>query len=68
MPRANLTDAFSEIGPRFSNKTGIRVVFSFGATAELAKQIEKWCLREKSVFGFLSIRATVVFVQPKITK
>jgi len=37
---ANLTDAFSEIGPRFSNKTGIRVVFSFGATAELAKQIE----------------------------
>jgi molybdate transport system substrate-binding protein len=37
---ANLTDAFAEIGPRFTNKTGIRVVFSFGATAELAKQIE----------------------------
>jgi molybdate transport system substrate-binding protein len=37
---ANLTDALAEIGPRFTGKTGIRVVFSFGATAELAKQIE----------------------------
>ena len=37
---ANLTDACAEIGPRFTSKTGIRVVFSFGATAELAKQIE----------------------------
>src|SRR6266550_5699216 len=37
---ANLTDAFVEIGSRFTSKTGIRVVFSFGATAELAKQIE----------------------------
>jgi molybdate transport system substrate-binding protein len=37
---ANLTDAFAEVGSRFTSKTGIRVVFSFGATAELAKQIE----------------------------
>src|SRR6266550_5047392 len=37
---ANLTDAFTEIGPRFTGKTGIRVVFSFGATADLARQIE----------------------------
>jgi molybdate transport system substrate-binding protein len=37
---ANLTDAFAEMGPRFNSKTGIRVVFSFGATADLAKQIE----------------------------
>lgn len=37
---ANLTEAFAEIGPRFTSQTGIRVVFSFGATAELAKQIE----------------------------
>jgi molybdate transport system substrate-binding protein len=37
---ANLTDAFAEIGPRFTSKTGIRVIFSFGATADLAKQIE----------------------------
>src|SRR5712691_8709220 len=37
---ANLTDAFAEIGPRFTSKTGIRVVFSFGSTADLAKQIE----------------------------
>jgi molybdate transport system substrate-binding protein len=37
---ANLTDAFAEIGPRFSSEAGIRVVFSFGATADLARQIE----------------------------
>jgi molybdate transport system substrate-binding protein len=37
---ANLTDAFAEVRSRFTGKTGIRVVFSFGATADLAKQIE----------------------------
>jgi molybdate transport system substrate-binding protein len=37
---SNLTDALAEIGPRFTSKTRIRVVFSFGATADLAKQIE----------------------------
>ena len=37
---SNLTDVFAEIGPRFTSKTGIQVVFSFGATADLAKQIE----------------------------
>jgi len=37
---ANLTDAFADIGSRFTSKTGIKVVFSFGATADLAKQIE----------------------------
>jgi molybdate transport system substrate-binding protein len=37
---SNLTDALAEIGPRFTSKTGIPVVFSFGATADLAKQIE----------------------------
>lgn len=37
---ANLTDAFAEIGSRFTRETGIRVVFSFGATADLARQIE----------------------------
>ncbi|MDQ6652142.1 MAG: molybdate ABC transporter substrate-binding protein [Acidobacteriota bacterium] len=37
---ANLTDAFAEIGARFTHETGIRVVFSFGATADLSKQIE----------------------------
>ncbi len=37
---SNLTEVFGEIGPRFTAKTGIRVVFSFGATADLAKQIE----------------------------
>lgn len=37
---ANLTDAFAELGNRFTAQTGIRVVYSFGATADLAKQIE----------------------------
>ena len=37
---SNLTDAFAEIGPKFTSKTGIRVVFSFGSTTDLAKQIE----------------------------
>jgi molybdate transport system substrate-binding protein len=37
---SNLTEVFAEIGPRFTSKTGIRVVFSLGATADLAKQIE----------------------------
>jgi molybdate transport system substrate-binding protein len=37
---SNLTEVFAEIGPQFTARTGIRVVFSFGATADLAKQIE----------------------------
>src|ERR1044072_7985425 len=37
---ANLTDAFGEVGRRFTARTGVRVTYSFGATADLAKQIE----------------------------
>lgn len=37
---ANLTDAFGEVGRRFTERTGVRVVNSFGATADLARQIE----------------------------
>ena len=37
---ANLTEAFAEVGAAFTRKTGVGVVFSFGATADLAKQIE----------------------------
>ena len=37
---ANLTDAFAELGKQFTTQTGIRVVYSFGSTADLAKQIE----------------------------
>ena len=37
---ANLSDAFTELGQKFTARTGVRVVYSFGATAELAKQIE----------------------------
>ena len=37
---ANLTDAFEEVGRRFSSRTGVRVINSFGATADLSKQIE----------------------------
>ena len=37
---ANLTDAFAELGKEFTARTGVRVTFSFGATADLARQIE----------------------------
>lgn len=37
---ANLTEAFAELGKEFTARTGVRVVYSFGATADLAKQIE----------------------------
>jgi molybdate transport system substrate-binding protein len=37
---ASLTDAFADLGSLFTGKTGTRVVFSFGATADLARQIE----------------------------
>ena len=37
---ANLSEAFSELAKQFELKTGTRVVLSFGATAELAGQIE----------------------------
>ena len=36
---SNLTDAFQELGKEFTARTGIRVVYSFGATADLSKQI-----------------------------
>jgi molybdate transport system substrate-binding protein len=38
---SNLSDAFDELGHQFTARTGIRVVYSFGATANLAKQIEQ---------------------------
>jgi molybdate transport system substrate-binding protein len=37
---ANLTDSFAEVAKAFTADTGIRVTFSFGGTADLAKQIE----------------------------
>ena len=37
---ANLTDSFAEVAKQFTAKTGIRVVYSFGSTADLTKQIE----------------------------
>lgn len=37
---ANLTRAFEQMGPRFEAATGIHPVFSFGSTAQLARQIE----------------------------
>ncbi|HVF50106.1 MAG TPA: molybdate ABC transporter substrate-binding protein [Pyrinomonadaceae bacterium] len=36
---ANLTDAFAELGREFTAQTNVRVVYSFGATADLAKQV-----------------------------
>jgi molybdate transport system substrate-binding protein len=37
---ANLSEAFNELGKQFTARTGIRVVYSFGATADLTKQVE----------------------------
>ncbi len=37
---ANLTNAFEELGKQFTSRTGIKVTYSFGSTANLAKQIE----------------------------
>jgi molybdate transport system substrate-binding protein len=37
---ANLTDAFAEMAKQFTAKNGIRIVYSFGSTADLTKQIE----------------------------
>jgi len=37
---ANLADAFAELGEEFTKRTAIRVIFSFGASADLARQIE----------------------------
>jgi molybdate transport system substrate-binding protein len=37
---ANLTDAFAEVAKQFTAETGVRVVYSFGSTSDLARQIE----------------------------
>jgi len=37
---ANLMDVFGEVGPAFKIQKGIDVVFSYGATVELAQQID----------------------------
>jgi molybdate transport system substrate-binding protein len=37
---ANLTEAFEQIGQAFTRQTGIRTVFSYASTAQLAQQIE----------------------------
>jgi molybdate transport system substrate-binding protein len=37
---ANLTGAFAQIGQAFTQESGIHVVFSYAATAQLAQQIE----------------------------
>ena len=37
---ANLTDSFPELAQEFTKRSGIKVVLSFGSTADLAKQIE----------------------------
>ncbi len=37
---ANLTDVFNEAGQAFKARTGLEVIFSYGATAQLAQQID----------------------------
>lgn len=38
---ADLTPAFQELGKRFEQETGAKVVFNFGSTGQLAQQIEQ---------------------------
>ncbi len=38
---SDLTFAFQELGARFEATTGIKVIFNFGATGQLAQQIER---------------------------
>jgi len=38
---ADLTPAFQEIGQRLKDKTGVKAVFNFGSTGQLAQQIEQ---------------------------
>jgi molybdate transport system substrate-binding protein len=38
---SDLTPAFNELGKQFTEQTGIRVVFNFGSTGQLAQQIER---------------------------
>jgi molybdate transport system substrate-binding protein len=38
---ADLTPAFQEIGQQFQDKTGVKAVFNFGSTGQLAQQIEQ---------------------------
>ncbi|MCS6839946.1 MAG: molybdate ABC transporter substrate-binding protein [Roseiflexus sp.] len=38
---ADLTPAFREMGELFEERTGIKVVFNFGSTGQLAQQIER---------------------------
>ncbi|WP_448336584.1 molybdate ABC transporter substrate-binding protein [Chloroflexus aurantiacus] len=38
---ADLMPAFTEIGPLFTARTGIPIVFNFGSTGQLAQQIER---------------------------
>ncbi|MBI3935019.1 MAG: molybdate ABC transporter substrate-binding protein [Acidobacteria bacterium] len=37
---SNLTAAFQEIGKAFSQETGIKIIYNFGATTQLAQQIK----------------------------
>ncbi len=38
---SDLTFAFQELGPLFEHATGTKVIFNFGATGQLAQQIER---------------------------
>ncbi len=40
MAASDLTPAFEELGRQFERRAGVRVVFSFGSSGNLAKQIE----------------------------
>ncbi|MBI4478626.1 MAG: molybdate ABC transporter substrate-binding protein [Acidobacteria bacterium] len=37
---ANLTEAFQQIGSAFARESGVKIIYNFGATAQLTQQIE----------------------------
>lgn len=63
---ADLTPAFQEIGALFEQQTGIKVVFNFGSTGQLAQQIERgapfdlFYAADKSFIEDLNARGLVI--------
>ncbi|MGC8799790.1 molybdate ABC transporter substrate-binding protein [Chloroflexus sp.] len=76
---ADLTPAFKEIGPLFTERTGIKVIFNFGSTGQLAQQIERGApfdvffaanksfIEDLAAKGAIEPDTTTVYAQGRIT-
>ena len=64
---ANLTDVFAQVGSAFKAQRGIDVVFSFGATAELAQQIENGAQKCSTGAGEINARLATNIISEKST-